>query len=842
MNIHIIKPILAATFVMLSASLISANQLGNGGSGAAGTGPAEDTTVVPEDSVLAELSKAPPVATEHRDSAFVWNIAFGAYRYRDYDRKKLELSKQQASEFTSLCRDYDSDWTMQLLKQRRAPDDGIIDVEETKRMMQAENLARMAKFRDDFMAILTDTQRDDVYRRTLRSGGAFAMLHPELRTRFQLTEEQVKEISEIRDTNWEPLSPHFMTATDDHYRTMAEPFMDAAWGKLTDDQKLQVEQFIAKISKSHVAMVDPLDGTTALPGGISEQIPAGRVVQGGSMMITWSENNDELRGFSKSLGEWETLKIEKQDSIVPVLGSDVAAVRIGDSIAAFSGVKGWWDVIPLSKGSSAQSTVSDDLVQIRDDSHFYTFAAAKGRWTSQTDPELQAAILELRLQNVLDTEDHHKLNEWLNSLPRYKARGLTFNFKSSFPKLAGIYSARHSWLREAEDKLNELAAQPEPQSSSEVIEDSSSGPDAAAHLESRIASLREELRSLDGDVNPGANDADQDPKTREARKQALRKLVEKSFDLRQELQHLEAQRMQLKLQLIEANLDARDKNREDIIQRRVDELLDSSVKDPDHDTGETTIRTANPGTPATRTPIGPTGPPHLPLGGPAGLASHTVPNSDARIQWPQPVEIVEELRNQKNFVVKYLNELKDSETYLRTWSKPLAELKSEETATSGMSDADRLVFLEYRKGRIPVYQKLVDRHQRDWNRAWSAYQSKLRLLRLDLEEAKLAHESLAGELNRMRQHPDQGAFSISEVQRTESRLAIARINVQRAEEMLQLYADIETTEPELNPASLDAADSTKPDSSPKSESDVQDPLLQDFPDNPPAPPEKAVKP
>lgn len=73
------------------------------------------------------------------------------------------------------------------------------------------------------------------------------------------------------------------------------------------------------------------------PGVLDKQFQTDRVVQGGAIMITWSENNDELRGFSNTHGKWETLKIEKQDSIVPVLGSDVAAVLIGDSIAAFSG-------------------------------------------------------------------------------------------------------------------------------------------------------------------------------------------------------------------------------------------------------------------------------------------------------------------------------------------------------------------------------------------------------------------------------------------------------------------------------------------------------------------------
>lgn len=548
---------------------------------------------------------------------------------------------------------------------------------------------------------------------------------------------------------------------------------------------------------------DPFSFSPNAPGVLGNQGQTDHVVQGRAIMITWSENNDELRGFSNTLGEWEMLKIEKQDSIVPVLGSHVAAVRIGDSIAAFSGVKGWWDVIPLSKGSSAQPAVFVDLVQIEDKSHFYTFAAAKGRWTSPTDTELQSASAKLRLQNGLKLQQQgQRLDEWLSSLPRYKARGIVFNFTPELGGHVSIHTARRSWLQEAEDKLNELAAQPEPTITSEVDLISSSGPDDATGLESRIASLRKELLSLDGDVIPGADNADRDAKTQEARKRAIRKLVEKTFDLRQKLQRLEAQRMQLKLQLIEANLDARDKNREDIIQHRVNEMLESHGKPTGRGVGDKASQTTNPEMPATGTPIDLPGPPHLPYSDPAGLESHQVRNSDARFQWPQPAEIVKDLRSHKANLQNLLTQLKKMQLSFEQWSKPLEQLKSEGIAHLKMSENERHNRLESEKLTIDMLKKQLALRQRDWNQAWSAYQSKLRLLQLDLEEAKLTLESLTGEHDRMRQLAEKGAFSVSEVQKTESRLAVARINVQRAEEMLKLYADIETHEPQLNPESL----------------------------------------
>ena len=419
--------------------------------------------------------------------------------------------------------------------------------------------------------------------------------------------------------------------------------------------------------------LDPFSFSPNEPGVLNKQVQNDRVVQGGSIMITWSENNDELRGFSNTLGEWEILKIAKQDSIIPIVAGDVAAVRIGDSIAAFSGVKGWWDVIPLSNDSAAQPIVSNDLVQIENNGHLYTFAAAKGRWTSPTDTELQSASSELRLQNGFKLQQSQRLDEWFNSLPRYKARGIVFNFPPLLRAHVSIHTARRSWLKEAEDKLNELAAQPEPTTSSEALANSSSGSDDAPGLECRIASLREELLSLDRDVNPDAEDADQDAKTREARRQALRKLVEKTFDLRQELQRLEAQRMKLRLKSIAENLDARDKNREEIIQHRVNEMLDSTGRLTGRRAGDKTTPSTNSGMPATGTPIGMPGLVAVPDGGTVGVASHQ-PNSDARIQWQQPTEIVKDLRYRSSIVVNMLTELKQLQLRVDQWSKALEQL------------------------------------------------------------------------------------------------------------------------------------------------------------------------
>ena len=124
------------------------------------------------------------------------------------------------------------------------------------------------------------------------------------------------------------------------------------------------------------------------PGGVFG-FGTPRLVQGGDIMISWSKNNDELRGFSQKTGEWTYLKIEKQATIAPTVASDVAAARVGDAMAAYSGATGTWDVLQLSKGSKAVASVSSTSIKVVDNDHLYIFAAANGKWTSPDDPNFR---------------------------------------------------------------------------------------------------------------------------------------------------------------------------------------------------------------------------------------------------------------------------------------------------------------------------------------------------------------------------------------------------------------------------------------------------------------------
>ena len=538
-----------------------------------------------------------------------------------------------------------------------------------------------------------------------------------------------------------------------------------------------------------------------------------RQASSSGVMITWSKNNDELRGFSNSLGEWEILKINKQDRIIPVIGSVVAAVRFGDSIAAFSSVKGWWDMIPLSKGSNAVPAVYSDLVSIEDNGHLYTFAAAKGRWTSPTDPELQSFRYEVQSADFRDAVSAQRpFQEWLESLPRYKARGIRTQFRGS--GITCLYLERRSLLEDTKSALIRAFKSHETSGTPQA----SPTPDLdVPQAEAKIADLRVVLQQLELAVRESSGTKDSSTEKNDDQQRELRKLVEKAFDLRQQMQRLEAQRMKLKLQLIETNLDAREKTREAIIERRVSDLQQShtssgGAEDVPHSklsaekisfnyrfapwsqvlqdfadfagcrlvmttvapTGTLSLMGTSEYTAdealeilsrhlqpegfslvrkddllicmkgVTGMPIRLPGPPQSSIDVPATLDSAGIrpSNSDSRIQWPQPGEIVKELRKYRSDFLLEHRGLRLTEREVNRWSQKLETLIEKGKLEPDATEEQRESELVQAKQFLVSKQNNLDKLKRDWDYAWSAYQSKLHLLKLDVAVAKATQEAL----------------------------------------------------------------------------------------------------
>ncbi len=520
-----------------------------------------------------------------------------------------------------------------------------------------------------------------------------------------------------------------------------------------------------------------------------------RQISTDDLIITWSEKNDELRGYSISLGTWEVLKIEPQEAIAPTGVSNLVVVRLGTSIAAFSAEKGWWDVIELPDATKVNVEIKNDrLVLVQTNEHLYAFVAEKGLWTSPTDPELKAATervagLEINRSKI------DAFEAWRMTLPLYKQRGLSMMLTGGD---VVVRTERQSWMKETREKIVDFGIAADPLGKEPSTDFSGQ---TSEEIESQIAKLRADFSSLELAVQAGAGSASPLAADKENQARELRTLVEQSFDLRQQLHRLEAERLRLKLQLIETNLSAREKSREAIITRRVEELQSGN--------GESShaLLTENSGPAAESTRNSTAGVPQFSPSTAAGVTSERSIVGD-RIRWPGPSEVVRELRSSKKTYTNRVEQIRHAELDVEMWSKPVEQLKAEGRVVHDAEDTPQLRRqIQHEVERNKQYVASLAEPPResflkDWLRSWSEYQSLLKLLRLDVEEAQTAVESLNMEVTRLQKMHDQGLLPTGEVQKAMANLAAAKINLQRTEQVLKLYADIEASEPDLNPASI----------------------------------------
>jgi|GEM_PF-1062315 len=808
--------------------------------------PDEPPRVVQKPSTPAD--DAPP---GFLDSAFLSNQASALVTAGCRDKPvNFPLSLEQTEKLTILAKDAEDQLrTLIAVEIQQRGKLSIAELKDPEKMMEQQQRGNRdartlrMKWSVDFMAMLTEPQRNEMYRRSMEVGGAFALLEPVLRERFHLNETQVQSISQIREANWQQLKSLFLSAANPP-RKGTEQYLAAAFQLLTEDQKSQFQEYIAqrfveedKSRPDEAAAGKPEAPTSVAPsgfggGGFSSSSGIGgggsfggnlRQVSSNGVMITWSEKNDELRGFSTKLGDWEVISIPPQTTIVPIVSDTVAAVRIGDSVAAFSGERGWWDVIELSKGSKAVPVLYQSHVQIEDNGHLYTFASEKGVWTSPTDPELRPAneTISPRFKSSVASSPSNNVRvlknlfeEWRNSLPKYKARGISILEGNSE---AHFRTARQRWMTELKAWLHELFEDFEAASSAKASVDATTQNRTVTDLEVQMETLQVELNALRS-AKPETSDAS----TKQPDRVTLRKQVEQAFDVRQQLQELEAQKLRLKLQIIEANLATRQKNRERIVERRVEELLDPNGEATKWNSARESNDAAD-RKPITGSPIGLAGPPHLPLNGAASISSArpeasapaSVQNMVVDMKWRQPSEVVKSLRNGRDQMAHQIEKSKWPQEQVDKYSRPLVELIADGILNQGTDEVGREALLKSSQDDLNRHINWKKDADRDWHQAWSQFQSQLRLLRLDVEAAESILSPLEQKHARLKPLTESGAIPVREFRQLETELPIAKIQLRRAEELLQLYADIEKNEPQLNPdykaPAADEATNAKPE-------------------------------
>ncbi len=495
-----------------------------------------------------------------------------------------------------------------------------------------------------------------------------------------------------------------------------------------------------------------------------------RMVQGATMIISWSKGLDELRGFSQKTGEWSLLKIEKQSTLIPVVGGDVAAVRVGDTMAAYSATTGSWDTLQLSSGSKAIPSVGDAIVQTTDNDRFYTFAAAKGKWTSPNDPNLRRA----------SSLDPYATDA--NTLPPGRRKGASYPTPAA-TDVDGMNSRLDLQARELARKLR-----------GKGLDD----PQARKALSDAVADAFDRRQAHHSDE--------------------ARRLSEKL----EKIQAAIASRASLRERIIARRVD-------ELLDPDIDWDTDAAGapwRPRNNQQPQPATSRADGQLPGTA--IGLPGPPHIPLGvvaparttnAPSGFAGPGIKSANLPSTWRPAYDHHRALSERRQAAADAHEQVWANETYLKESQQPLEEVRK--AFYRSMTEEERVsrVSIFEQKGHR-LQQQFLER-MAQWKQEWNHFESQLEIMQLDVEEAKVKMKGAAGKLmvaERISAAMKNRGPS-AELREAETDLELAKIAVDRAERILAPYLELRKELDFLNPASFEAElaakESSEADSSPE---------------------------
>ncbi len=279
------------------------------------------------------------------------------------------------------------------------------------------------------------------------------------------------------------------------------------------------------------------------------------------------------------------------------------------------------------------------------------------------------------------------------------------------------------------------------------------------------------------------------PPTDEARRK-LKILVTNSFDARQVLQSLEAKRMRAKLEKVDENLASRQKLRDRIIERRVEELLEANSVATAWLDKLTDVKANLDPTSQSRSPSNKQEATKA-ADSYRDATNIQLSNAGTVPAMRRPNEFVKMLRDDYRHAFN-LTKQRDLRAELASLTGPIGD--SQKFPAEILRQLINQKKSNLKGELIPFLESM-----RDWNNDWSEYQSQLKFLRLDVEEAKANLDLKKKKADYFQARYERGAATALEGVDSNSDLNIAEYRLLRVTELYNLYAAIETSEPILDP-------------------------------------------
>ncbi len=324
-------------------------------------------------------------------------------------------------------------------------------------------------------------------------------------------------------------------------------------------------------------------GALGLP---ATAIPGRKWVAGGKIIIAHSDDGKQVLAYCERYPRWisQDLLAGSEVEATPVVGGDAAAVMQGQHCYAYSSSLGKWDVLTLPAGEKATPAVGDDDVRVHSESQGdYLFKDAWGKWFSAEDIKAGRVAEYLQAQRGADPGfdestrvprttifllEHTQAAEALRILTELYGRDVA---------RAAIDEQRNSLIVVTTDEpvLTNI------QKLLEAIDTPTAKNLALPQAPPSARNLRDQYRELEQQTHEQAGRLRtevQDPAQAESLRAALRELVRKAFVVRQQLQRAELAEFSAELEQIQRSIETRDRLANEIIDRRVEELLDPNLR------------------------------------------------------------------------------------------------------------------------------------------------------------------------------------------------------------------------------------------------------------------------
>lgn len=499
-----------------------------------------------------------------------------------------------------------------------------------------------------------------------------------------------------------------------------------------------------------------LGAVNPLPGG-KEDAAAGRIVEGFGVILKWNEKKDCIWGFSKASGNWTKQELDPPGLEQPLASFSVGAVQNGSTVYAYSGQSNRWDVLRLPKNRRPKILLGRSLIAVVDGSDVHSFGGQSARWVALRLPEGHQPEISVSADLVL-VNDGPVVHTFAASMGRWTS-------PDGNDAGDGQESGQRSAVSSQQNSTLPTPAREVPPVDSELESADQSNTKALQQQfdakEKRAAGLASELRQLQSNGDVAESRLDE-------LKAALRRVVAEAFAIRQQLHRAELAQLQQRLQRMQQTLAARDRIQQQIVDRRVNDLINPDSRWEDRQ--KTAPKEPIPATTSKE--------------GVKSLNPETAPKRvDARTpqigSLPQSTAGIPEATNPVRNSADFLRDYRDMNSSLRNSRKAVDELDS--AVKLGKGDQTRL---ERAKAALREYQQKYDFVKAEFD-------AQLRLLEL---EAKDAESEVA--FAEQQSHWGQilyrkGGIQQSELGQLTRNIQIAKLRLDKATTAVEFYRSMD---------------------------------------------------